>query len=133
MKKICLYLILSISVCQIYSQSVPKEIIHSFEKGNAKELSKFFNHNIEIKLPDKEYVTSSNQAMRILQDFFRDYPPTTFNLNYKGDNSDIKYGLGILETKKGEFRVNLYFLNGSDEKLIYYLSIEEKVENEKYR
>lgn len=108
-----------------FSQLVPEGIINAFEKGNARELSQFFHDNLEIKLLDKEYVTSKNQASRIIQKFFEEYPPISFKLDFEGTKQDSKYSLGTLKSQKASFRVNLYFMEGKKDKIIYFLSIEK--------
>jgi hypothetical protein len=104
---------------------VPKGIIHAFEKGNAKELAHYFHTNLELKLPDEEYIASKNQATRILQDFFTEYPPVSFKVDFEGSKQDSKYGLGTLVSRQASFRVNINFMEGRKEKIIYSLSIEK--------
>lgn len=106
-------------------QTVPAEITEAFVKGDAKQLAEYFHDNLEMKILKNEYVTSKNQASRIMQDFFKHNPPLSFQLEYEGTKQDSKYGLGTLVTRKGSFSVNLYFLDGRKEKIIYSLSIEK--------
>jgi hypothetical protein len=108
-----------------FGQIVPGGIVHAFEKGDARELAKFFHDNLEIKLLDEEYVASKNQATRILQEFFKHNPPVSFKVNYEGTKKDSKYGLGTLTTTNDSFRINLYFMEGKKDKIIYFLSIEK--------
>ncbi len=125
MKKYILISILLILLPSGFGQLVPGDIIRAFETGDAKELAEYFNSNIELQLPDKTHVASKTQATRIMQDFFKENPPLSFKLEYEGTKQDSKYGLGTLETRKGSFRVNLYFMDGKKEKIIYFLSIEK--------
>lgn len=108
-----------------FSQMVPEGMVKAFEKGDAKTIAEFFHDNIEIHILDDVYITSKNQAIRILQNFFKEYAPVSFSINYEAKKEDSKYGLGTLVTKNGTFRINLYFLEGRKEKIIYYLSIEK--------
>lgn len=125
MKLFSLIFLLTFTLIPLHSQGISAGIIESFEKGDAKALSKYMNKNIEVKILDKEHVTSRSQAMRMLQDFFKNHKPKSFTISHKGNNSEVKYGLGSLVTSDGTFKVNLYFLGGEDKHLIYYLSIEE--------
>lgn len=104
---------------------VPQGIVHAFEKGDAKALSAYFNDNIELKILKQEYITSKNQATRIMQEFFKENPPISFKVNYEGTKQDSKYGLGTLSTTKSSFSINIYFMEGKKEKIIYFLSIEK--------
>jgi len=126
MKKQLFILIIFLVTSVSYAQMVPGGIVHAFEKGDAKDLSKYFHTNLEIKLLDKTYVSSKNQATRIIQEFFKKYPPVSFKVDYEDTKKDSKYGLGTLVSKKNNtFRVNLYFMEGKTEKIIYFLSIEK--------
>lgn len=117
--------VLLLAVMNGSSQTVPTEITEAFVKGDAKQLAEYFHDNLEMKIQKDEYVTSKNQASRIMQDFFKKNPPLSFQLEYEGAKQDSKYGLGTLVTRKGTFSVNLYFLDGRKEKIIYSLSIEK--------
>lgn len=100
-------------------------MVQAFGNGDAKKIAEYFHDNLEMKILEDVHITSKNQATRILQDFFKDYPPTSFKVTYEGTKQDSKYGIGTLSTKKGSFRINLYFMEGRKEKIIYYLSIEK--------
>ncbi|MEX0987386.1 MAG: DUF4783 domain-containing protein [Bacteroidales bacterium] len=125
MKKFFLISILLLAGYAGITQVVSDKIIQAFESGDAKELATYFHNNLEMKILNKEQVASKNQATRIIQEFFKEYPPVSFKINYEGTQQDSKYGLGTLETGKGSFRINLYFMEGRTEKIIYYLSIEK--------
>ncbi len=109
----------------LFSQSITGEIISAFEAGNAEKLSAYFNNNLEMKILDDSHIVSKIQATRILQDFFKQHPPVSFKVTYESDKPDSWYGIATLTSKKLTFRVNLYFMDGGDKKLIYYLSIEK--------
>jgi hypothetical protein len=107
------------------SQTVPTGITEAFVKGDAKQLAEYFHDNLEMKILKDEYVTSKNQASRIMQDFFKKNQPVSFRLEYEGTKQDARYGLGTLVTRKGSFSINLYFLEGSNRTIIYSLRIEK--------
>lgn len=123
-KSVIILLFLSFATAG-FSQLVPGGIIHAFEVGDAKELSNYMSNNIELKILEEINVASKNQAVRLLQDFFKSNKPTSFSVSYEGSKKDSRYGMGTLKTKKGNFKVNLYFMDGGKKKLIYYLSIEK--------
>lgn len=125
MKQYFCIIIIIISSLSIFSQQVPDGIIHAFEKGDAKELTLYMHDNIELKILEKEYVTSKNQASRIIEKFFHDYPPLSFKVNYDGSKKESNYSLGKLKSQKALFNVNLYFMEGKKNRTIYYLSIEK--------
>jgi len=125
MRRILIILFLLGGLITAQAQVVPGGIIHALETGDAKELAGYFHTNIELKLLKEEYVTSKNQSTRILQDFFEDYPPRSFKISEDDKKQETNYAYGTLTTRKGTFRVNMYFLEGKKEKTIYFLSVEK--------
>jgi hypothetical protein len=125
MKKLLFTMILVMLTFVSQGQTVPKDIVDGFKKGDARKIAAYFHDNLEMQILDESHVTSKNQATRILQDFFKKYPPSDFQVNYEGTEQDSKYGHSTLTTRKGSFRVSIYFMEGKQGKTIYSLSIEK--------
>ena len=79
---------------------------------------------------EKDHVASKNQATRILESFFKENPPNGFTVSFEGTKEKSKYAIGSLTTADATFRVNLFFLNRENRRLIYYLSIEKESQYE---
>ena len=107
-------------------QTVPEKLVAAIKKGNANAMSVFFHQSLEMTILEKDYMASKNQATRIIEGFFKDHPPTDFSVSFEGTKEKSKYAIGTLKTAEGSFRVNLFFLNKQDQRLIYYLSIEKE-------
>lgn len=122
-----LTLALFISISSL-GQNIPEGLVNAMKTGNAKNLSEFFHQSLEMTILEKDYNSSKNQATRIMEDFFRDHKPSDFTISFEGTKEKSKYAIGILKTKDQEFRINMFFLNKGEEKLIYYLSIEKDSE-----
>jgi len=122
-----LTLALFISISSL-GQNIPEGLVNAMKTGNAKNLSEFFHQSLEMTILEKDYNSSKNQATRIMEDFFRDHKPSDFTISFEGTKEKSKYAIGILKTKDQEFRINMFFLNKGEEKLIYYLSIEKESE-----
>jgi len=122
---IILLMLTFIAAPVVSSQTISKEIISAFEKGDAKKLSVHLNHNLEVKLYGKISIVSKNQATRLLQDFFDKNSPVSFTVTYEKMKQGSEYGIGELKTKDATFRVNLYFIVQEKKNLIYKLIIEK--------
>ena len=120
-----LCMLVFVAAPMVSSQTISKEIITAFEQGDAKKLSKYLHHNLELKLSDNMSVVSKNQATRLVQDFFDKNPPVSFTVTYEGMKQGSEYGIGELKTKDATFRVNLYFIEQEKKNLIYNLIIEK--------
>lgn len=94
------------------------EVISALRAGNATELSKYVDDNIEISLPDKTDSYSRAQALMILQDFFANNGVKSFEVKHKGDNGGNQFCIGTLNTKAGAYRTIIYMRNKGGKQLI---------------
>ncbi len=92
------------------------EVIKSLRSGNASELAKHLDDNVELTLPDKSDNYSKAQAQVILKDFFSNNAVRGFELKHKGDSPGGHYCIGTLQTGSGSFRTNVFMkVKGSKE------------------
>lgn len=105
---------------------LPDGIITAFKKGNASELAKYFNDNVELALADMDDIYSKNQAELIIRDFFKNHPPTGFDILHKGGKESSRYAIGNLSTSNGKFRITILIKIKEDISLINQLHIEKE-------
>src|SRR6266568_1072522 len=92
-----------------YRQNLlPEELFNAIRAGNAKELSNFFNSNIELNILEREGVYSKLQAEQIIKEFFRKNVPNRFIKNHEGGKDGSKYGIGTLNASTGQYRVSFF-------------------------
>ena len=106
------------------------DVAESVKTGNAKEVSKFFAGNIDLKIPDKEDVFSKSQAELILKDFFSKNQIKSFTIVHKGTskNGDL-FAIGTYETITGKkFRTYFLFKKEETKFLIHQLRFESQDE-----
>ena len=110
-----------------YQQSnLPDELFNAIRAGNAKELSNFFNSNIELNILEREGVYSKLQAEQIIKEFFRKNVPNRFVKNHEGGKDGSKYGIGTLNASTGQYRVSFFMMKtGKGEYLIHKFIIED--------
>jgi len=83
-------------------------VIRALRSGNATELAKYFDDNVELTLPVKSDSYSKAQAQVIIKDFFSNNGVKTFELKHKGDSPGGQYCIGTLQTKTGNFRAHVF-------------------------
>jgi hypothetical protein len=83
-------------------------VIGALKAGNAAELSKYFDDNVELTLPVKSDSYSKAQAQVIVKDFFTNNGVKNFELKHKGDSPGGHYCIGTLQTKSGNFRAHVF-------------------------
>jgi hypothetical protein len=108
------------------SGGVPDGLAAAIKAGNSRELSRFFNTNIELVLPNTEDVYSKTQAELIIKDFFQKNQPANFIILHQGGKETSRYAIGTLTTEKGVFRVYFLLRIRDGEALIHQLRIEKE-------
>ena len=99
----------------------------ALKAGNAKELSIYFNKNIDLNIPNNEGIFSKAQAELIVKDFFNHYTTSDFTILHQGSSKDgAKYSIGNLVTDKGVFRVYYYMKKVDEKYLIFELNLNEE-------
>jgi hypothetical protein len=129
MKNIILIITLFIAAPAIsIAQSADSEAIsQAFKTGNAKDLSRFFSPNIELKIMNKEDVYSKTQAEIILRDFFSKNPPKSYTAVHNGTSkAGAQYTIGQLVTANGTFRTYYFLKKSADSFLIQELRLEQE-------
>lgn len=92
------------------------EVVSALKSGNATELAKYLDDNVELTLPEKYDTYSKAQALVILKDFFSNNKVKGFELKHKGTSPGGNFAIGTLQTSSGNFRTNIFMRtkNGKD-------------------
>jgi hypothetical protein len=84
------------------------DVVNALRSGNASEVGKYIEDNVELSLPDKSDNYSKAQAIVILRDFFAQNNVTGFEVKHTGDNSGNQFCIGTLHTKSGDYRATVF-------------------------
>ena len=86
-----------------------RDIGIAMKAGSSKELIKFCNSTVEIKIDGKSSNYSRNQAEVVLKDFFSKNPSSDFNYIHQGASPEgLKYTIGKYTHEKGAYRVVMF-------------------------
>jgi hypothetical protein len=105
---------------------IPQAMVDALKTGNSSQLSRFFNANIELDLPDQEDIYSSQQAELIIKDFFAKHVPVNFVILHQGGKEDSQYAIGNLTTSTGNYRVTLLIKQRDNRPYIHQLRFEKE-------
>jgi hypothetical protein len=95
------------------SADVADQVADAIRTGNAKEISKYFADNVDLKVLDQENIYSKAQAELILKDFFAKHPVQEFTIVHKSaPKNDSQFATGTLKTTNGIYRVH-YLMKGA--------------------
>ncbi len=136
MKRIITALILSISGIagvsaqpaqnQANGQDVFVPIAKYIQNGDAERLAVWFAPNLEIDILGTNNVCSRQQAKQILKEFFVEYSPKSFNIQYRSGKPPMKYAVGNLNAGGSKFRVTLFVKTQQEGNFIQQLRIEKE-------
>jgi hypothetical protein len=84
------------------------DVVSALRSGNAAEVGKYIDDNVELSLPDKSDNYSKAQAIMILKDFFANNQVVGFEVKHTGDNSGNQFCIGTLNTKSGAYRTTIF-------------------------
>ncbi len=124
MKKILTYCLI-VLMFALYSFVSLDEVVSAIKKGNASQLSKFFDNTIDITVEDKKNTYSKSQGELVLKDFFSNSAVKDFLIIHKGDNSGAQFIIGTLITKNGEYRTTIYMMQKGNKNLLQELRFEK--------
>ena len=105
-----------------------EKIADLIKQGNAHELAKMFSSNVDMNILDETNVYSKAQSEMILDKFFKENKPHTVKLLHRvSSNPNYNFGVVILGTEKGRFRIS-YTLREINKVMVV---IELRIETEK--
>lgn len=107
-----------------YTSEIPRDIAIAFKVGSAEELARYFNNTIELVIIDKEDVYSNIQAEQIIDNFFTEHYPKSFEFIHQGGKEESKFAIGKLVTFNGTFRVYILIKLKNEKPFIHQLRIE---------
>jgi hypothetical protein len=91
----------------IASADIADDVAAAIRTGNAKEVSKYFADNVDLKVLEQENIYSKAQAELILKDFFAKHPVQEFTVVHKSQpKNDSQFAIGTLKTTNGNYRVH---------------------------
>jgi hypothetical protein len=106
-------------LCCTAQENVIKNIGTALQSGSARELIKYCNNNVEIKINGANNSYSIPQAEAVLKDFFEKNVPQSFVYIHQGSSSEgLKYSIGKYTFKEGSYRVVMFLKEKSDRYLI---------------
>lgn len=100
------------------------DVIAAMKTGNASQMAKYFDNNVEITMPDKSNSYSKSQGELVLKDFFTTSIVKSFDVIHKGENAGSQYCIGNLVTKAGTFRTTIYMKQKGDQQVLQELRFE---------
>ena len=120
-----LFLFVVLSSFAILSSGLD-EVVNAMKTGNFTTVSKYFDTNVEISMPDKTNSYSKSQAALVLKDFFTTNTVNGFDIIHKGENGGSQYCIGTLKSKNGAYRTTIFMKQKADVQVLQELRFENR-------
>jgi len=96
-------------VTVVKAADVFDDIGTAIRSGDARQIARFFNNNVDLTIFNQEEVYSKAQAEMVLKDFFSKNAPKSFTIIHKGVSKEgARYAIGTLTTTQGQ-NIRTYF------------------------
>ena len=106
-KFLSLWLVFSASFFQ--PSDISKDIETAMKAGSAKELVKFFNETVEVKIDGSSSNYTKNQSEMVLRQFFQKNPVRGFSYIHQGSSPEgLKYVIGKYQFDGGSYRTLMF-------------------------
>jgi hypothetical protein len=129
MKKIVLLMLLGFGLLLgTHAQSIPDGIVNATRSNNSEQLAQFFNEKVELIIPGKSGLFSSDQAEQVIKSFFTTNPSSDFKIIHQGVRDNSSYAIGQYTTKGQNYRVYFLVKESGGKSLIHQLRIEKQDE-----
>jgi hypothetical protein len=115
-----LMLLLPVFFHPVRAQSeVISEVRAALKAGSSRELVKYFNTTVDLNFEGEKSSYSRSQAEFVLRDFFKKYPPASFEYIHQGaSKGGLTYLIGKYTYDSGSFRVLLYIKKSGDSHMV---------------
>lgn len=120
--------VLVTAVSDVFAQNeVIENIKTAMKTGSSKELSKFFNQNVDVTIDGDIQPYSKTQAEYELRDFFKNHVPDGFTIIHQGaSKGGLHFAIGQYTSKSDTFRV-FFRIKGTEGKyLIHEITIDKE-------
>lgn len=126
MKRIFTFIFLAVALSSFVVLSGLDEVVNAMKTGNFNVISKYFDNNVEISMPDKTNSYSKSQAALVLKDFFTTNSVSGFEIIHKGENAGSQYCIGTLKSKNGVYRTTIFMKQKNDVQVLQELRFENR-------
>ena len=128
LKAFIVFGILTLQVFAVRGQSdVIYQVRETIKAGSAKELSKYLFQTVDVTIEGKVQSYSKAQAEFVFRDFFRQHPPSEFNIIHQGSSKGGQpFAIGQYKSADETFRVFIKVKSVNKEQLLHEISFSKE-------
>lgn len=104
------------------------EITKAISQGDISTLGRYLDNSVELGILDKEDIYNQQDAVKLLKEFFDQYPPKSYSPVHQGtsQSQDSIYCIGNLVTNQATFRVYIYMRVSGEQHLIQEIRLDKE-------
>ena len=125
------FIVCGILTLQVFAVSGQSDVIYqvreTIKAGSAKELSKYLFQTVDVTIEGKVQSYSKAQAEFVFRDFFRQHPPSEFNIIHQGSSKGGQpFAIGQYKSGDETFRVFMKVKSVNKEQLLHEISFSKE-------
>lgn len=120
--------VLTLQVFASYGQGdVINQVRETIKAGSSKELSKYLFQTVDVTIEGKVQSYSKAQAEFVFRDFFRQHPPSEFNIIHQGSSKGGQpFAIGQYKSAGETYRVFMKIKSVNRQQLLHEISFSKK-------
>lgn len=128
LKALIVFGILTLQAFASWGQSeVIYQVRETIKAGSAKELSKYLFQTVDVTIDGKVQSYSKAQAEFVFRDFFRQHPPSEFNIIHQGSSKGGQpFAIGQYKSNGETFRVFMKIKSVNTQQLLHEISFSKE-------
>lgn len=125
------FIVFGILTLQVFAAKGQNDVIYqvreTIKAGSSKELSKFLFQTVDVTIEGKVQSYSKAQAEFVFRDFFRQHPPSEFNIIHQGSSKGGQpFAIGEYKSADETFRVFMKIKSTNNQQLLHEISFSKK-------
>src|SRR3989337_2435862 len=128
LKAFVVFFVLTLQVFALHGQSeVINQVKETIKAGSSKELSKYLFQTVDVTIEGKVQSYSKAQAEFVFRDFFRQHPPSEFNIIHQGSSKGgPPFAIGQYKTADGTYGVFMKIKSVNKQQLLHEISFSKE-------
>lgn len=131
LNRLKVFLVFGILTLQVFASNGQSEVINQVKEtikaGSAKELSRYLFQTVDVTIEGKVQSYSKAQAEFVFRDFFRQHPPSEFNIIHQGSSKGGQpFAIGQYKTSDGTYRVFMKIKSVNNQQLLHEISFSKE-------
>ena len=125
------FIVFGILTLQAFASRGQSEVIYqvreTIKAGSAKELSKYLFQTVDVTIEGRVQSYSKAQAEFVFRDFFRQHPPSEFNIIHQGSSKGGQpFAIGQYKSNGETFRVFMKIKSVNRQQLLHEISFSKE-------